>query len=343
MPSGTQMRMTMKKIVKTKKKLIDSLTLYTEKFDGDVTKNRETFIGGSDVGTILGVNPWKSAYTLYLEKTGQIERENIDDKLQIRLGHKLESVVAELYEEETGTKVVNSNKSYRVKEYPFLIGHIDRKLVGKKKGLEIKTTSSYNKTDYENGEVPPHYYYQCMFYMMVTGIHDWDLATLRDNRQFYVTHIKWDKEQAEYMLKKILEFWSCVESKNWTLPIDNSQSTIDSLNEIDVPEDEEKALITLYEKDMPVKLGDYEAIQAQSKQLDDFIKTVQNTIKNAMQGSEHAVLGDYEITYKQYKKKGTVDIEKFKKDHPKTDIEKYRKPSTKYRRFIMKKVGANSE
>ena len=31
---------------------------------------RQKGIGGSDAGTAIGVNPWKSPYILYLEKTG---------------------------------------------------------------------------------------------------------------------------------------------------------------------------------------------------------------------------------------------------------------------------------
>ena len=37
-------------------------------------------IGGSDVSIIAGINPYKSIYQLWLEKTGQIEPEQTDSE-----------------------------------------------------------------------------------------------------------------------------------------------------------------------------------------------------------------------------------------------------------------------
>ena len=71
-------------------KALDNLGLYSTPWDGDPSKDRDKFIGGSDVGTILGVNKFKSPYVLFLEKTGKLEPENIDNKLQVKLGHKME-------------------------------------------------------------------------------------------------------------------------------------------------------------------------------------------------------------------------------------------------------------
>ena len=41
-------------------------------------KYRTKGIGGSDVSIIAGINPFKSAHQLWLEKTGQIEPEQTD-------------------------------------------------------------------------------------------------------------------------------------------------------------------------------------------------------------------------------------------------------------------------
>ena len=40
-------------------------------------KMRTQGIGGSDAGTIVGLNPWKSKYELWLEKTGQVVPEDL--------------------------------------------------------------------------------------------------------------------------------------------------------------------------------------------------------------------------------------------------------------------------
>ena len=66
-------------------------------------------IGGSDAGSILGFNPYKSAYTLWCEKTGRIHND-IDNE-SMRLGRDLEDYVAQRFTEATGKKVRKSGFS----------------------------------------------------------------------------------------------------------------------------------------------------------------------------------------------------------------------------------------
>lgn len=334
-----------------KKIRVKDLHLYTETFDGDVAKGRNTFIGGSDVGTIMGVNPYKSAYELYLEKTEQIERENIDDKLQIKLGHKMEQIVAELYEEETGKKVQKQNKSFKCKEFPFLVGHIDRKVQGRKKGLEIKTTSSFNKTDYKEGEIPPSHYFQCLFYMMITGMHDWDLATLRDNNNFYITHIAWDEELAQDMLDEILHFWDCVETKTWDRGLDGSDSTSQALEKaypaVETPSNESN-MIAIQESSLPIPFVEYTNVNKSLKELEEIKKSFENNIKQLMGDSEYAILEDGEkrfaIRWTTATRSGGYDTKKFLEDNPTSELgTKYKKADTKYRRFSIKEVKAKAK
>ena len=316
---------------------VNNLTLYTTSFDGDVTKDRDTFIGGSDVGTILGVNKFKSAYELYLEKTGQIEPKNLDDKLQVKLGHKMEQVVAELYEEQENCKVKKSNRSYRCKEYPFLVGHIDRKVFKKKKGLEIKTTSSFNKTDYEDGEVPPTHYYQCMFYMMLTGLRDWDLCTLRDNRELFVTHIKWNSQIAEDMLDRILSFWECVEKKEWNQEIDGTDGTTNAIERL-YPESKENTL-ALINNETITTVEEYNEAKKAIADLQEIVNAFENEVKTVMQNSEQAIVDNrYKVVWKTTTRSGGYDVKKYLSDHPNSELVKYKKEDTQYRRFSIKEI-----
>ena len=313
--------------------------LFNEAWDGDPAKDRNKFIGGSDVGTILGVNKFKSPYQLFLEKTGQLEPENIDNKLQVKLGHKMEQVVAELYEEELGCKVQQSLRSYRCKEYPYFVGHIDRKVVGKKKGLEIKTTSSWNKTDYKEGEVPPSHYYQALFYMVMTGYREWDIATLRDNNQFYISHVAWDEEQAEYMIAKLNRFWKCVLDKTWGLEIDGSEETSDALDKAysnTVPSND---LTTVDTQNMEYSMNTYLELKETLKRTENAIKAFENSVKAVLQETEVGIIdGTHKVTWKQYTRKGSIDMKKLETENPSLNVEKYRKPSTTYRKFEIKEL-----
>ena len=50
------------------------------------TALRSTTIGGSDAAAILGLNPYKSPYALWAEKTGKVIPEDISQKEAVRLG-----------------------------------------------------------------------------------------------------------------------------------------------------------------------------------------------------------------------------------------------------------------
>lgn len=207
------------------------LILYKVPWSGDPAEERNQFLGGSDTGTILGINPFKSAYTLWLEKTGRLEPNDLSDKLAVKVGHMVEDTVAKLYEQETGHRVRESLVSYMCKEYPFLKGHVDRLVIDDNtRGLECKTTSSNNHYDYEHGDVPPYYYSQCQFYMMMTGKKYWDLATLKDNTHFYINTIERDDEYIEILLESMKNFWDCVE-KDIPPLLDDSKSTTTSINQ----------------------------------------------------------------------------------------------------------------
>lgn len=116
---------------------------------------RRIGLGGSDAATITGHSPWSSLLELYYDKKGLLpERE---DNEAMRQGRDLEEYVARRWEEATGKRVARVNAILYNMDYPFAFANIDRRVVGEKALLECKTTSVYNKTDFEGGDIPPHF------------------------------------------------------------------------------------------------------------------------------------------------------------------------------------------
>ena len=64
-------------------------------------KYRTQGIGGSDVSVIAGINPFKSVYQLWLEKTGKIETEQTDSEYA-HFGAILEPIVKKEFMDRTG-------------------------------------------------------------------------------------------------------------------------------------------------------------------------------------------------------------------------------------------------
>ena len=256
-------------------------------------ENRNGYIGGSDIGTIMGVNPWKSPYTLWAEKTGLIEVEDISDKDAVWFGVMEEDIIAKRFMMKTELKVKKSNYAYGCKEYPYLRGHVDRIAAKGKWGLEIKTTSSWNKTKYDEGEIPESHYWQCMFYMFLTGWDTWYLATKRDNR-FYITKISRDDEAIERMLDACEDFWNHVQSGE-PVEIDGSDSTQETLEKM-YPEEHQGETVNL-ESQEDTLLALLE-LSTQEKNLKELKTKYQNEIKAVLGEAEKGETGQFTVSWK---------------------------------------------
>ncbi len=173
---------------------------------------RATGIGGSDAAAIVGLNPWKSAYRLWLEKTGQIDADDLRDNAAVTWGTKLEDVVAEHYAEVTGSTVHRVRRTLRHPEHPFMMAHLDRRIVGDRKGLEVKTAGAFAARSEEWGEsgtdeIPANYLCQVQHYMAVTGYAAFDLAVLMGGRDFRIYTIARHEQMIASLIAAEADFW----------------------------------------------------------------------------------------------------------------------------------------
>lgn len=311
---------------------------YTKtKWDGDPAADREKFIGGSDVGTIMGMNQWKSAYTLWAEKTGIIEAPDLSDKEAVWWGNYDEEGVARRFCEKTGKKVRRSMMSYGISEIPYLRGHIDRILIGEKAGLECKTTSAWNRTDYESGNIPPAHYAQCQFYMLVTGFDHWYYAVKRDNRQFYVQCVDRDDEFIRNMIDACAEFWKDVQTG--TPPaVDGSASTTETLSKLHSADQAEDDELTISLGDEAVEALD-EASQRKEmiRQLKDEQNGYENKVRELLGDYQTGSAGSYRISWAIQRKSGGIDVKMLRDQFP-AAYKACKKPDTEYRRLTYRKV-----
>ena len=164
-------------------------------------KMRTQGIGGSDAGTIVGLNPWKSKYELWLEKTGQVVPEDISDREPVYWGNRLEDIVAQEFTRQTGKKV-RRHGMVQDEAHPFLFANVDRMVAGEKAGLECKTANGFKASLWEGDEVPASYYCQCQHYMLVTGLPIWYIACLVGGQHYVYKPIKRNEEDIQTLLEK---------------------------------------------------------------------------------------------------------------------------------------------
>ncbi len=166
---------------------------------------RKTGIGGSDAGSICGVNPFGSPMKVYHDKTSS-KIEELDNEA-VRQGHDLEDYVAQRFMEAAGLKVRRSNFMYRSVENPFMIADVDRLVIGEDAGLECKTAGAYNADKWKDGNIPLHYIMQCYHYMAVTGKRTWYIAAVILGQQFTYRKLVWDDELIAQLISVEKDFW----------------------------------------------------------------------------------------------------------------------------------------
>ena len=166
---------------------------------------RKTGIGGSDAGTVCGLNPYGNLIKLFYDKTGKEVEEQ--DNEAMRQGADLEDYVAQRFMEATGLKARRSNYLYRSVEHPFMIADVDRLVVGEDAGLECKTASAYNADKWKDGKIPLHYAMQCYHYMAVTGRRAWYLAAVILGKEFVYHKLEWDDDVVRRLVEAEKDFW----------------------------------------------------------------------------------------------------------------------------------------
>lgn len=171
---------------------------------------RLTGIGGSDVGAILGLNKYRSALDVYLEKIGEVQPEDLSGNQAVHFGNVLEDVVAQEYERRTGAHVRRRNLAIVHKQHPFVRANLDRSVDGERKVLECKTANQYTAGSWGpdgSDEVPDSYLVQVVWYMLATGYRSADLAVLIGGQDFRIYQFAFDRELQEMVFEHCADFW----------------------------------------------------------------------------------------------------------------------------------------
>lgn len=282
---------------------------------------RKTGIGGSDAGTVCGINPYSSAMKLFYDKTGKEVEEQENEAM--RQGHDLENYVAQRFTEATGLKVRRSNYMYRNTEYPFMIADVDRLVVGEDAGLECKTASAYQADKWKDGDIPLHYMLQCYHYMAVTGKRTWYIAAVILGKEFVYHKLEWDNELIESLIHAEKRFW-----EDYIIPQkmpnpDGSKICNEVLNQY-FHSAKDKSVVKLVGFDE--KLDRRAEIIKQVDSLQQELTYIEQEIKLFMQENERAFSDKYRISWVNVKSI-RLDTKLLKQEKPEI-YKEYAKPSS---------------
>ena len=197
--------------------------------------NRIRGISGTAAGTIMGLNPYDTAYQYWKQATMAEPFVN-SGNAATEWGQRKEPVIAQKYLDLHGcyAMVPPSIVSPLI---PFMTASADRIVLGSdgapERILEIKTTSFNREYDgerqwgkgntyadvcdaigkislkctQEDGTVPAHYIVQVMHYMAATGVDKADIAVLIGSSDYREFTIHLDPQQAEDLIRAEDEFY----------------------------------------------------------------------------------------------------------------------------------------
>ena len=142
-------------------------------------QKRREGVGGSDIATLCGLNPWATEADLWLEKRGMGDDSNPSEPML--WGHRLEPVVRAHYQQQRSRTFVEEVPGILAHpDYPVTRASIDG-LIHDPTGtwlLEVKTTGA------GFDELPVHYAAQVQWYLGVTGLAVADVAVLARGQRY---------------------------------------------------------------------------------------------------------------------------------------------------------------
>jgi putative phage-type endonuclease len=293
---------------------------------------RRTGLGGSDMAAIMGLSPFRSPMDVFLDKIG--EAPATPETAAMYWGTQLEALVAREFATRTGYRVQRRTRMLRHPTIPYLIGHVDRIVIGHPGGpavLEAKTTGAYRQADWADGQAPLPYVIQVQHYLDLTGYRTGYLAVLIGGNDFRVVEVPRNEALIARMHEAAEAFWLCVETRTPPL-VDGSAATA-------------RALAALYPRDtgttreLPAEAAIWIAQRAQAKAVladaEAKLTEAENHLKALLGDARAGQIGHWRVEW-DTRTRRTLDTQALRAAHP--DLAAAYEKTTTYRHFAIKEV-----
>jgi len=304
----------------------------------DFSVDRSKYIGGSDIGAILGLSRFKSPLEVWMEKTGK-ETKRLDS-LPLRFGSFAESFVASEYARSTGFELIHDESIYIHPQHSFMSAHVDRFVLedgspSPTRILECKTANPFTSGDWGevgSDEVPMSYLCQCIWYMAITNINKVDLAVLFGNSDFRIYEISRNLELETVILQKANHFWTDYVLKDIAPPA-QSEADCQALFSKGDPAKSVEAKVQTLELTQRLKL-----LNSEIDIREEEISSIKQNIMNQMGEAETLhYQGKVLATWKAPKPSFRLDSKRLEQDLP--DItSNYKIPVQNSRRLVIKEL-----
>ena len=298
--------------------------------DSELFELRRSGVGGSDVSAILGLNPWRGPFDVWLEKTGEVDQ--FDENQAMMRGRLFEPAIANWYSEVTDQEI---EPGQLIRKDEWMIANPDFFVLNKGSrdfGLEIKTARSARKWgDGGTDNIPVYYAMQCHWYMACTGMPRWDLAVyLTSFGEFRRYVLPRDETIVSALTERVGQWWERHVIGGERPPIQNASTAANSwLNETFSESNGEVRDASLEEEELATQLRD---IREQIKKLSTVKKDLETTLKSAI-GDNRGLQGSFgRILWSDSNGAARVDVKRLREEMPEI-YQKFLMPRTPVRTF----------
>lgn len=297
---------------------------------------RQNGVGGSDVAAIMGLSPWKAAYTLWAEKTGRVQAEDISGKEAVAMGTELESDVVAMYKRrnpEARVRVVNAIAQSI--ERPWARASVDGLTSDPELGvgvLEIKTGGS--ERAWADG-VPMYYQTQVMHYLSVTGYAFADVAALIGDHglHYHQYRILRDEEDIAVVNGAVDTFWNdCVRGGRVPLAVASDSKTV---TEVGSPGNDE--VMPSVPRELADLIREYGEAKAKADAAKKVVDDLAAGIKSMLGQYKGCATDTHKVTLSRFERT-SVDGKKLKELHP--DVYEECTKTSSSTRFSVKEINS---
>lgn len=180
-------------------------------------EERRRYLGGSEAAAALGLSPYFTPLDLYRSKTG--EGEPIEETLPMKVGTALEPVTLEIFEKETGMRVVDRQLRVVDARNPWRRATLDGRA---EDGwlVEAKASGVWQNWGKEVDDVPAPIIYQCQHQLAcdvdAPGVY---VPVILGQRTFRKYEVRRDAELIEMLTVGELAFMDLVAKRKAPAPM----------------------------------------------------------------------------------------------------------------------------
>lgn len=264
----------------------------------DQKRLRMTGITASEAPIIAGTSPYKSPFSVWLEKMGRAPE--VEETPNMTQGTYLEGAMCNWYSDQFNAHLVHVDTMVHP-EYPQCIASLDRLRIDLNPhiNIECKAVGPYRDDEWEFG-VPASVQDQCQWQMFVSGTALTHVVSWIWGKPIQVYEVHRDDARIEFLFQTCMRFWQDYVESGLQPPVDHMESTREAISHL-YPSDE-NPLRPATQEELQLII-ERQQVLAELEPLEQLKKRLDNEIRNCIGISEGIQADGVRVTWKSDKNK----------------------------------------